>query len=765
MALLSAFTFLSFVPFGFSQAISITSPGVSYTQNFNALPRLLSTDNGTVTSKTWQNEITIPGWSAMVSGVNASIIEINQGTLSDKGLKSVGATANSSERSLGSYASSSEPITYGVRFLNATNRPLVQIGIGFDLQQWYAGPSASSLMVEYRITPKGAAAGAWTSLSTLVSPVSANLNATLDGTASANKTNVSLALSGITLAPEAELAIRWIDDKTNGKDLLAIDNFQLTTTSFEKFFYSSSSTGRELSNISAWNSEVTGNGTAPVSFSDPYQTFVVQAPLTGSHVLTSHLVLPTSSKVVIGTGSPIQFTIPENVRLEAGVMDIAAAATVTITSEVVPTLGQVNLNSTVIYNAKSNQLVKLGSYGNLLIDGAGGNVKKLSQRVVVQGELELRNGARLEAGDFDVVLQDSKKAVKYDVNSFVVTNGKGRLKMKLAPGDSAVFPVGLLKALPVKLKLNASSVADTFSVKVIEGIYTTYENNLPGGFLLNSKVVGKTWIVDEHTAGGTNLAMTLTWNADDMALGFAADSAHLLHYYNQKWDKGTAGKVALRNGLYSVTRSGITSFSPFAVAEPSANLTETAPAPLPVELTYFQAKRVGQQVQFLWATASEKDNAFFTLEQSLNGKSFQPVGQPIKGGGTSAVALTYSYLLPNTNSQTTYFRLKQTDYDGGFEYSKVVAVNPVKTQTQQVQQLSALPNPTVNGKVQLVSNLVSGPTTIVVYQGAGKAVFQKQLELIQGLPVELDLSGQKPGLYLLQVQTTTSKEVIRIVKQ
>ncbi|GAB2525823.1 T9SS type A sorting domain-containing protein [Rufibacter soli] len=763
VALVGALTFLTSVPFANSQSISITKPGVSYSQDFNALPRLLSTDNGTVTSKPWQNDITLPGWSATVNGISVSTIEISQGAISDKGLKSIGATATTTERSLGSYASSSEPVVYGVSFVNAIARPLTQIGIGFELQQWYAGPSESSLRVEYRITAKGAIAGAWVPLTSLVSPVSGNLSSIIDGNALANKTIVNLTLAGINLAPEAELAIRWIDDKTNGKDLLAIDNFQLSTALYEKIFYSSSTVGTDLSKLSAWNSDAAGKGTLPVSFTDPYQTFIVQAPLSGSHTLASHLVLSGSSKVVVGTGLPIQFTIPENVRLEAGVMDIAASATVTIASDVVPTLGLVNANSTVIYNSKNSQLIKLGSYGNLLIDGTGGNVKKLSQRVVVQGELELRNGARLEAGEFDVVLQDSKKAIKYDVNSFLVTNGKGRLKMKLAPGDSAVFPVGLVKALPVKLKLSAASLADTFSVKVMEGIYSAYNNNLPTGFLLDNKVVGKTWVVDEHTTGGSNLTMTLTWNAEDIALGFASDSAHLLHYYNQNWDKGAAGKVTLKNGLYSITRTGITSFSPFAVADPSANLT--SPQPLPVELLYFQAKRVGQQVQFLWATASEKDNAFFILEHSLDGKNFLPVGQAIKGSGNSAVALSYSYLLDNADTQTSYFRLKQTDFDGGFEYSKVVAVNALKSKAPSLPAIAAFPNPSADGKIQLVTEKSLGLVTVTVLQGTGQVVFQQQAEWGQGKPLALDLSAQQSGVYFVQVQTGSSKEVIKVIKR
>ena len=54
---------------------------------------------------------------------------------------------------------------------------------------------------------------------------------------------------------------------------------------------------------------------------------------------------------------------------------------------------------------------------------------------------------------------------------------------------------------------------------------------------------------------------------------------------------------------------------------------------------------------------------------------------------------------------------------------------------------------------------------ITVFHSAGKVVFQKQVQILSGAPIELDLTGQTAGVYLVQVQTDTTKETMRVIKR
>jgi hypothetical protein len=97
------------------------------------------------------------------------------------------------------------------------------------------------------------------------------------------------------------------------------------------------------------------------------------------------------------------------------------------------------------------------------------------------------------------------------------------------------------------------------------------------------------------------------------------------------------------------------------------------PFVLPIELLYFSAKINVDHVKLEWATASELNNEYFTLERSKNGADFHGF-EEIKGAGNSNKTLVYASKDVLPEGPVMYYRLKQTDFDGTTSYSKVVAV-------------------------------------------------------------------------------------------
>ncbi|MBR3981065.1 MAG: BspA family leucine-rich repeat surface protein [Bacteroidales bacterium] len=95
---------------------------------------------------------------------------------------------------------------------------------------------------------------------------------------------------------------------------------------------------------------------------------------------------------------------------------------------------------------------------------------------------------------------------------------------------------------------------------------------------------------------------------------------------------------------------------------------------LPIELSYFTVTQDGGNILFVWETATETNNDYFTIEQSIDGVSFHEVAQ-IAGAGTSSTNNYYEYSMLATFSGLMYFRLKQTDYNGDYSYSNIQAIN------------------------------------------------------------------------------------------
>jgi hypothetical protein len=95
--------------------------------------------------------------------------------------------------------------------------------------------------------------------------------------------------------------------------------------------------------------------------------------------------------------------------------------------------------------------------------------------------------------------------------------------------------------------------------------------------------------------------------------------------------------------------------------------------PLPVELLTFMATDQLKSVKLDWTTASETDNDYFSVERSLDGEFWSEIGQ-VKGSGTTTSVTAYTFTDHHPVVGYQYYRLMQVDFDGEFEYSKVVLV-------------------------------------------------------------------------------------------
>ncbi len=191
---------------------------------------------------------------------------------------------------------------------------------------------------------------------------------------------------------------------------------------------------------------------------------------------------------------------------------------------------------------------------------------------------------------------------------------------------------------------------------------------------------------------------------------------------------------------------------------------------LPVNLLSLTAHKNKNNVDLNWVTANEQNNKGFDVERSLDAQAFENIGF-VKGNGTTNAISNYYYLdnLTVSNKLQTanmlYYRLKQTDFNGKFEYSPVVAVDNKIKHNNNID-IVATPNPFQTGFVMSINSEKESNVHIEIYDAQGKKTLSKTHDIIAGntlLSIE-HASEWNPGIYFISVNIDNERKTLRIVK-
>lgn len=181
-------------------------------------------------------------------------------------------------------------------------------------------------------------------------------------------------------------------------------------------------------------------------------------------------------------------------------------------------------------------------------------------------------------------------------------------------------------------------------------------------------------------------------------------------------------------------------------------------SPLPVELLSFSAKPIdNKEVICKWATATESNNDFFTVEKSTDAIHFESAGT-IDGAGYSSVITNYSFTDKHPYNGVSYYRLKQTDFNGAFTYSQIVAV-----QIKTASTISVYPILTT-GEIFISSSTKLQNATATILNAEGKIIASYSLNA-DGGEKQISLAPLSNGFYFLIVTTANDRQIFKVVKQ
>jgi hypothetical protein len=254
------------------------------------------------------------------------------------------------------------------------------------------------------------------------------------------------------------------------------------------------------------------------------------------------------------------------------------------------------------------------------------------------------------------------------------------------------------------------------------------------------------------TVEGTGNRMTRLWKqqkigtVNSVYVKFtSAAISNSTTYYLIGSNTGAAGSFATLTSATSAGAGNTITFGPVDLTRRTFFTLSSDNGPLPIELLNFSAAVNSEKtVDLKWTTASEKNNDFFTLEKSKEGAVYKEITK-VKGAGNSSSVLHYSSVDPDPFFGVSYYRLKQTDYDGTFSYSKSVFINIDKEDEFSIR---IVPNP-FSSETTLLSGKNFKDAILTVYNSFGQQV--KQIKNISGQTITLYRDNLASGLYFIQV--------------
>jgi hypothetical protein len=197
------------------------------------------------------------------------------------------------------------------------------------------------------------------------------------------------------------------------------------------------------------------------------------------------------------------------------------------------------------------------------------------------------------------------------------------------------------------------------------------------------------------------------------------------------------------------------------VSQPDQDLffsVNTTAAVLPVELTAFEARILNNQIKLAWQTASEQNNEGFDVQRSTGGKDWENLGF-VAGNGTTSEVSDYFFYDEKPLAGENYYRLRQSDFTGNFEYSPVKVVRFEGRGAAAGSVVS--PNPVRAGQVLSVAGGGGGFTFLRLVDASGR--------LVEELAVSEDAvnfeipAGLKSGMYFVVFYSAQGQSVEKIM--
>jgi hypothetical protein len=323
------------------------------------------------------------------------------------------------------------------------------------------------------------------------------------------------------------------------------------------------------------------------------------------------------------------------------------------------------------------------------------------------------------------------------------------------PAGTITFPVSDMKSQQIGdgiPDLLITQVADPSGSSLDKYEFADANGNRVGNSvditLSSLSSLGK-WTADFYNVNSTPMTLDAgfaqtdrelrLWAADFSAFGINSSNIGQIVYFRIRLNGNSdVAFVAYNNKTFSIGNSS---------------------GMLPTKLNYFKGSIANQQVTLSWQTVTEQQMDKFVIESSYDGQSFFTLDS-VKAAGFSNTAKNYSYTQRNPRSGKIYYRLKQVDQNGDYEYSSITMVNSVN---DTYTALSVYPNPVAN-TLTVRHQLATGQEQCTIHNMQGVVMAQKTLKpgTIQS---SFDVQHLAAGAYMVVVSNGKEKYTEMLLKK
>jgi hypothetical protein len=405
-------------------------------------------------------------------------------------------------------------------------------------------------------------------------------------------------------------------------------------------------------------------------------------------------------------------------------------------------------NSTVVFNGSGNQRITVdGRFHNLEVN-SGGNV-------LLNNPISVANTLTLDAGHIDLSNQDltitnSDPAAVQRTNGYIQATGAGRVIRSVQATGNYEFPIGdASNYTPIEVQLTSSTL----------GASPTISANLTLGkqssIVKESSYINRYWTVEP--ADLTNPTYNLVYQYLDSDLNDGGKEESLRPFKYNATDGVLVGMPDdIDISTNTITWNGLTSFSEISAGDEES---------LPVELVEFYGEVAYSGINLLWETASELNNDYFEVQRSVDGQHFEVIGK-VNGNGTTQNSSNYSFTDVNPIGGDAYYRLRQVDYDGKYEFSKTISVK--YDFVASGSEVKVYPNPLneTNLTVELVGFEPNSKVQIKLYNAIGAEIYTR-IVLVNSIGEYKHLIDKsvfvEAGLYYINLLGTDNYKNLKVL--
>ena len=470
--------------------------------------------------------------------------------------------------------------------------------------------------------------------------------------------------------------------------------------------------------------------TATLNFDNSARTLTVSGSTTGYVYIASNGVLASTS----GYGQTIYI---------AG--DLTNYGTMTQ-----GTSNTINFNGSSFHSIYGNDF----TFNNLTINNAGGIA--MTSDITINGTLTLTSGLFYTTND-TLTIKGSISVTSPSATKMIVLDDGvyfGRLKMNTATNKSYTFPIGDTRSTdeysPVTINLTSGAGSSAY-------ISVNMRNQKDPNNTSSTNYLNRAWTFTPSGLNSFAYDISLTYVQADVT------GTESLLYFG-KFDNGIWSLLGQPNTItntYSIT--GLTNFSTFTGGEAGS---------LPVRLQSLSSTVSGRDATISWITTSEVNNKGFdilraTVDKDGNTGNYENAGY-VTGNGTSNQVKSYTFIDKNLNTGKYVYKLKQTDFNGNFEYFSLNGTVEIGL-PGKINLMQNYPNP-FNPVTKINFNLpTDSKVTLAIYDITGKEVaklIDNEMNTAGYHTVEFNGSRLSSGIYLykLSAGSFTSVKKMTLVK-